>query len=234
MSTPRKKHCLIVSNGKLFAIGGGDYKRCLQPVETFDPADTSGQGWAYYPPMMYPRYNASAIGFDDKVYVPGGYNDGNVITGTVQTLSIHHDFVFPEAPAPPGPPACFGSAYQMGEWANQAAAALATVGPKIVTVEAKAEADYIWALDLAKRVRDVELARLGSLKQFVAEATEQIKGARGAAKRGRGPSRASPRRTRQRPNAHYCPITHGVMGAPVFAQDGNTYERAAIEEWFRT
>lgn len=101
-----------------------------------------------------------------------------------------------------------------------------------------AEADYTRALYLAGLKRDEQLARLDSLKQFVAETTEKIKAARGAAKRKRGPPPAPPRRGRRRargrPNAHYCPITRGVMGGPVFAQGGNTYERAAIEEWFRT
>jgi len=31
-----------------------------------------------------------------------------------------------------------------------------------------------------------------------------------------------------------CPITHDVMREPVVAADGFTYERTAIEEWFRT
>jgi hypothetical protein len=30
-----------------------------------------------------------------------------------------------------------------------------------------------------------------------------------------------------------CPITHDAMSDPVFAQDGYTYERNAIKEWFR-
>jgi U-box domain len=33
---------------------------------------------------------------------------------------------------------------------------------------------------------------------------------------------------------HYiCPITHEIMRDPVFTADGHTYERQAIEEWFR-
>ena len=30
-----------------------------------------------------------------------------------------------------------------------------------------------------------------------------------------------------------CPITHDVMVDPVVAADGETYERAAIEQWIR-
>jgi len=30
---------------------------------------------------------------------------------------------------------------------------------------------------------------------------------------------------------YICPITHGLMVDPVIAEDGNTYERTAIEEW---
>jgi hypothetical protein len=36
-----------------------------------------------------------------------------------------------------------------------------------------------------------------------------------------------------RPNEHLCPITHEVMTNPVIALDGHTYERSAIEEYFR-
>ena len=31
-----------------------------------------------------------------------------------------------------------------------------------------------------------------------------------------------------------CPITQDVMADPVLAKDGYTYERSAIESWFRT
>ena len=31
-----------------------------------------------------------------------------------------------------------------------------------------------------------------------------------------------------------CPITQEVMNDPVICADGHSYERAAIEEWFRT
>ena len=30
-----------------------------------------------------------------------------------------------------------------------------------------------------------------------------------------------------------CPITHEIMEDPVVAYDGHTYERSAIEEWYR-
>ena len=34
------------------------------------------------------------------------------------------------------------------------------------------------------------------------------------------------------PNEFYCPITFGLMQNPVIAEDGHTYEREAIEQWF--
>jgi len=34
------------------------------------------------------------------------------------------------------------------------------------------------------------------------------------------------------PNEFYCPITFGLMTDPVIAEDGHTYEREAIEQWF--
>ena len=35
------------------------------------------------------------------------------------------------------------------------------------------------------------------------------------------------------PDNFRCPITTAVMEDPVFAMDGHTYEREAIETWFR-
>ena len=36
------------------------------------------------------------------------------------------------------------------------------------------------------------------------------------------------------PEEFFCSITQEVMKDPVFCSDGHTYERAAIEEWFRS
>ena len=33
------------------------------------------------------------------------------------------------------------------------------------------------------------------------------------------------------PHECFCPITQEIMEEPVIAQDGHTYERAAIQEW---
>jgi uncharacterized Zn finger protein (UPF0148 family) len=35
------------------------------------------------------------------------------------------------------------------------------------------------------------------------------------------------------PDEYVCPITHELMEDPVVAQDGFSYERKAIEDWFR-
>ena len=34
------------------------------------------------------------------------------------------------------------------------------------------------------------------------------------------------------PKEFICPITSDIMNDPVIAEDGNTYERAAIVQWF--
>ena len=34
------------------------------------------------------------------------------------------------------------------------------------------------------------------------------------------------------PNECFCPITHEIMEDPVISQDGHTYERSAIQQWF--
>jgi len=38
----------------------------------------------------------------------------------------------------------------------------------------------------------------------------------------------------QIPKEYVCPISCGIMFAPVIAMDGHSYERAAIEEWIET
>eukprot|EP00492_Amphilonche_elongata_P000279 TRINITY_DN113_c0_g1_i5.p1 TRINITY_DN113_c0_g1~~TRINITY_DN113_c0_g1_i5.p1 ORF type:complete len:105 (+),score=28.66 TRINITY_DN113_c0_g1_i5:141-455(+) len=35
------------------------------------------------------------------------------------------------------------------------------------------------------------------------------------------------------PYKFLCPITRDILEDPVVAQDGNTYERSAVERWFR-
>jgi endonuclease/exonuclease/phosphatase (EEP) superfamily protein YafD len=36
------------------------------------------------------------------------------------------------------------------------------------------------------------------------------------------------------PSWFFCPITQEIMKDPVLCVDGNSYERTAIEEWFKT
>ena len=36
------------------------------------------------------------------------------------------------------------------------------------------------------------------------------------------------------PEAYLCPITQACMTGPVMAPDGHTYERTAIQRWFRS
>lgn len=36
------------------------------------------------------------------------------------------------------------------------------------------------------------------------------------------------------PDSYLCPINHVLMEFPVLAEDGNTYEKSAIEQWIRT
>mmetsp|Transcript_29258 Transcript_29258/g.46704 ORF Transcript_29258/g.46704 Transcript_29258/m.46704 type:complete len:88 (+) Transcript_29258:930-1193(+) len=35
------------------------------------------------------------------------------------------------------------------------------------------------------------------------------------------------------PDAYLCPITDDIMTDPVVAEDGKTYERSAIAQWFQ-
>ena len=53
-------------------------------------------------------------------------------------------------------------------------------------------------------------------------------GGASAAKQGKRPAR-----TPTRPPEHFCSLTMEVMEDPAIAADGNTYERAAIETWFK-
>eukprot|EP01047_Picozoa_sp_COSAG01_P050488 COSAG01_NODE_5111_length_4474_cov_1.654936_7_plen_182_part_01 len=36
------------------------------------------------------------------------------------------------------------------------------------------------------------------------------------------------------PEGFLCPISHEIMSEPVFAADGHSYEKSAIEQWFAT
>ena len=66
---------------------------------------------------------------------------------------------------------------------------------------------------------------LEQVLQENADLAERLAVARDAAEKG-GASAEPPANFR-------CPITTEVMDDPVFAMDGHTYEREAIETWFR-
>ena len=67
----------------------------------------------------------------------------------------------------------------------------------------------------------------GGRKRKTRSAADSPGGA-SAATQGKQPARAP-----TRPPEHYCSLTMEVMEDPAIALDGNTYERAAIETWFK-
>ena len=79
----------------------------------------------------------------------------------------------------------------------------------------------------SKRKRNT---RSGAVTSAAAAAAADAGSAeRSAAKRGKQPAR----KVMERPAEHFCSLTMEVMEDPVVALDGNIYERAAIETWFK-
>ncbi|KAF7988790.1 hypothetical protein HCN44_007100 [Aphidius gifuensis] len=70
MLTPRKNFGLIVSNGKMYAIGGQDKNGlALKSVEAFDPAEGF---WRIVKPMIIARVGLACSKYQDLIWVAGG------------------------------------------------------------------------------------------------------------------------------------------------------------------
>ncbi|XP_014606713.1 PREDICTED: uncharacterized protein LOC106788191 [Polistes canadensis] len=70
MLTPRKNFVLVVSHGKMFAIGGQDKNGiALRTAEAFDPSEST---WREIQPMFTARIGAAGIKYRDFIWVAGG------------------------------------------------------------------------------------------------------------------------------------------------------------------
>ncbi|KAL2716917.1 uncharacterized protein V1478_012617 [Vespula squamosa] len=70
MLTPRKNFSLVVSHGKMYAIGGQDRNGiALRSAEAFDPLEST---WREIQPMCTARVGAAGIKYRDFIWVAGG------------------------------------------------------------------------------------------------------------------------------------------------------------------
>jgi len=90
----------------------------------------------------------------------------------------------------------------------------------------------------AQQQREAREARQAAALE--AQTVERRRSKRGAAAAGAGSGSSSSSSKRRRggasaaPAEYLCPILKEPMKEPVVAQDGQTYERSAIEQWLRT
>ncbi|MCL6589590.1 MAG: hypothetical protein K6U80_06515 [Firmicutes bacterium] len=86
MPTARANPAVAVVNDKIYAIGGVNGSGPLQATEEYDPYDTSNGYDANGNPMgkwvskancLTPRYNVGFATANDKIYIIGGYGNGN-------------------------------------------------------------------------------------------------------------------------------------------------------------
>ncbi|KAK0078846.1 hypothetical protein PV325_002037 [Microctonus aethiopoides] len=77
MLTPRQNFGLVVSHGKIFAIGGEDKNGiALKSVEALDPLVGK---WKKMQPMNLPRVGAACANFHDFIWVAGGMTKYNIL-----------------------------------------------------------------------------------------------------------------------------------------------------------
>ncbi len=115
-----------------------------------------------------------------------------------------------------------------GQWPVSEATAFAHLALRCVEYQRHRRPDLREEL-LPQLLQLQARSKLFASQQAAAAGSAQVPGMAGAAtgQAGPGAGQAPPE-----PPAHFvCPITQEVMVEPVFAADGYTYERMAIEAW---
>jgi hypothetical protein len=188
----------------IYAVGGNDgTKDALRSVERYD---LSSKTWTVLPSMSVKRKGCvAAVGIDDKLYVFGGHDGRRVLNS------------------------CERYDPQTQSWSKIPSMRCRRFGSAVTVVHDKIF--IVGGLDGTDNV-------LQTIEQYVVKPTMNNTGASvvvttpSTTSNGRSggvvePSSSGP------PNELLCPITSDIMVDPVVAADGYSYERQAIEEWFR-
>ncbi|XP_067005095.2 actin-binding protein IPP-like [Anabrus simplex] len=113
MLTPRKNFGLVVSNGKMFAIGGQDRMgRILSSVERFDPISGA---WEEVAPLGVGRMGVAATKFRELIWVAGGMtcSKKSPLSKVVECYDTRQNIWFPFTTL--RFPCCFGRLYTMND-----------------------------------------------------------------------------------------------------------------------
>ena len=88
----------VLYNDHIIAIGGHNGWHRLSSVECYS---FDSKTWMYYPCMTTPREGHSAVCFDDKIYVIGGYGTNTIefyhpimLTWTLVRKTYIHRYYF--------------------------------------------------------------------------------------------------------------------------------------------
>ncbi|XP_015176367.1 PREDICTED: uncharacterized protein LOC107066343 [Polistes dominula] len=113
MLTPRKNFVLVVSHGKMFAIGGQDKNGiALRSAESFDPTESI---WREIQPMYTARIGAAGIKYRDFIWVAGGMTKSKkeLFSRNVECYDpVHNSWLKIE---PLNSPRCFATLYVISD-----------------------------------------------------------------------------------------------------------------------
>ena len=200
-----RSHCgAAVLLGRYICVVGGDNgKQALNSVEMYD---TESKAWTALPPMMSRRKGCVAAGFGGCLYVFGG-TDGKQVLNSCEQFNIATQSW---SLLPPMKCRRFGSA--IATFKNRICIVGGFDGNSMLN---SMEEFTVSACESGESIYMEEVSRQADKHQMEV------------------PPSLYTETTLEYPIELQCPITGELMGDPVVAEDGQSYEREAIEEWFR-
>jgi len=198
----------------IYVIGGENDSGALRTMERYD---TESRTWTTLPPMFSKRKGCVAAGVGEEIYVFGGHDGYQVLTSCERYNTVTQSW----CPIPSMKLKRFGSA-------------IASLGRNIFV---------IGGFDGRNPMDSVEVFTVPShtettVTQLTTDhgdnfTSEEETPEDGNSTMNSGTKRQTLNGEEGPPDELQCPITGDVMVDPVVASDGYSYEREAIEEWFR-
>ena len=203
-----------LENRYIYVVGGDNGEGALHSMEMYDIVSRT---WTTLPPMNSKRKGCVAAAVGGCVYVFGGHDGKHVLSSCERYNPATRSW----SSLPPMKFKRFGSAIAVLE--NRI---IIVGGFDGATGLSSVEQFTLYSFARDEATMDVTAEGAGPVGDAAAEA--------GSADE-RPPTTDSDTHTieKEPPDELQCPITGDLMVDPVVASDGHSYEREAIEEWFR-
>lgn len=199
---------------KIYIVGGDNGERVLDSCEVYD---TVVGAWFPIAPMKRRRRGCAAVTVDGCIYVFGGH-DGKSCLNTAEKYD----------------PVSNSWSWLPSMKYRRLGAAVAVLDQRVYIVggfDGTSALDSVEQFTLNSSTETLTGESNIAVSDAVVENNEPaaVEASVSLALRSTG----SPVPEKDVPNELICPITGDIMVDPVVASDGHSYEREAIEEWFR-